>query len=261
MSLLKDTKLKGPIGRVYPIAIFFLYILVMIEIIVTSYQFPVYSAWLFGAMFIIVGTIQFIRSGLWVHLVLGILIGTCTWHSMAIYNTSIFSVATYLIHFVLLAMFIIFGWSVLFGHDKYESNARRLFKLASESLVDVSNGFTDRPYLAGKSSISNDELKGFARYLKSKKIAMPHFSEQGLYLMFSMGRSVLTNPDPQKVSYVLFSKSGNMTVHVSEFDYKQYHEKITFDQLCNSLGDVYKRFEKYWANGNERRILDEIRNV
>ena len=241
MNLLKDSKLKGPIGRVYPIAIFFLYILVMIEIIVTKYQFPVYSAWLFGAMFIIVGTIQFIRSGLWVHLVLGILIGTCTWHSMAVYNTSIFSAATYLIHFVLLAMFIIFGWSVLFGHDKYESNARRLFKLASESLVDVSNGFT--------------------RYLKNKRIAMPHFSEQGLYFMFSMGRSVLTYPDPQKVSYVLFSKSGNLTVHVSEFDYKQYHEKITFDQLCNSLGDVYKRFEKYWANGNERRILDEIRNV
>jgi len=261
MSMLRDSKLKGPIGRVYPIAIFFLFILVMIEIIVSGYMFPFYTVWLFGTVFIVMGIIQFIRSRLWVHLVFGILVGTSTWHSLAIYRPDIFSAATYLLNVVLVAMFLVFTWKLIHGHDKFESNARRLFKLASESLVDVSNGYTNRPYSAGKSSISNEEVKGFARYLKSKWIAMPQFTDQGLYLIFSMGISVLVHPEPQEVSYVLLSKNGNMTVHISEFDYKQYREKITFDQLCDSIGNIYKQFEKYYADGNENRILDELKNV
>jgi len=261
MSILKDTKLKGPIGRVYPIAIFFLYFLILIEVIITGYKFPVYSSWLFGAMFMIVGAMQFLRSGLWVHLALGILIGTCTWHSMAVYKTEIFSAASYLIHFMLLVMFIVFTWSLLFGHDKFESNARRLFKLASESIVEVSAGYTDRPYSAGKSSISNDDLIGFARFMKNRRIAMPHHSEQGLYLMFSMGRSVLTHPEPNALSYVLFGRSGDLSIHVSEFDYKQYKQKVTFDQLCNSLAKVFNRFSEYYVNGNEGRIVDELKEV
>ncbi len=79
-------------------------------------------------------------------------------------------------------------------------------------------------------------------------------------LIFSMGISPLSNPSLQKVSYVSFNSEGKISVHISEHDFKRYKEQLTFDQLCASLGDVFKRFLEYYKKGNEARIGIELKS-
>jgi hypothetical protein len=65
--------------------------------------------------------------------------------------------------------------------------------------------------------------------------------------------------DPKDVSNVLFDNKGNISVSISENDYRQYRERINFDQLCESMGNVFKRFLEYYKNGNEARIITELK--
>jgi hypothetical protein len=71
----------------------------------------------------------------------------------------------------------------------------------------------------------------------------------------------MKNVEPQQVSYVLFEKTGQVTVHISAYDYKQYTERFTFDQLCNSFGTIFIRFLEYYREGQEERITVELKSV
>jgi hypothetical protein len=133
--------------------------------------------------------------------------------------------------------------------------------LAAESVVEVSEGFTNRPYVAGEFHYNDTDIQGFAHFLKANYIAMPVFSEQGVYMLFSMGISVLNNPRPEQTSWVLFGKNGRLTVHVSGFDYRQYNKRITFDQLCSTLGRVFDQFYNAFRDGNEARIITDLKSV
>jgi len=71
----------------------------------------------------------------------------------------------------------------------------------------------------------------------------------------------MLNPEPKEVSYVLFGKDGDLSVHVAAFDYKQYTMRFTFDQLCGSLGNTMQRFMEYYKEGHEERIINELKSV
>jgi hypothetical protein len=127
--------------------------------------------------------------------------------------------------------------------------------------METSAGFTSRPYAAGKIEYSSEKIQGFARFLKSKYVAKPLYKEQGVYLLFSLGTSVMKDVEPNQVSYVLFEKTGQVTVHISAYDYKQYTERFTFDQLCSSFGTIFIRFLDYYLEGHEDRIITELKSV
>jgi len=262
----KKSKIKGPMGRAYPIAILLFYILIIIEFQIIDK--PFIANLIAGLFFITMGIIQIFRYRLFTHLVFGILMGTGCWHILTLqYQSglkdvlSFLSEGTYAIHVFILILFVVISWPVLYGHEKLEANARRLFKLASELIYESSDGFTARPFTAGKVKASNGEIMGFARFLSGKSIVKVFYRENGVYLAFSMGKSPLKVTDPHEISYVLFDNEENMSVHISEFDYRQYKERLSFDQLCSSLSDVFKRFCKYYNDGNDARIIVELKSV
>ena len=192
--------------------------------------------------------------------------GTATWHSNAnfahiygIENESIFSQVTYVIHVILNLIYIAFSWSILYSHEKLEANARRLFRLASELIFETSNGFTSRPYSAGTAEFSREEILGFARFLNGKNIVRSIMKKDSVTLTFSMGISPLKYPDTKNISYVSFDYDGNISVQISKYDYKRYKEKLTFNELCDSLANVFKRFLTYYQNGNDDRIITELK--
>ena len=162
---------------------------------------------------------------------------------------------------MLVVIFVVITWPILAGQERFESKARRLLKLAADSIDETSAGFTSRPYSAGKAIYAMEDIHGFARYLKSKHVVNPIYRDEGVYMTFSMGRSVLKNHEPSELSYVLFSKDGQISVHMAAFDYKQYTRKFTFDQLCSSLGNTFHRFLKYYNEGHEERIINELKSV
>ena len=252
------SKLRGPIGRIGPYAVAVFISLASIEAIITGK--PPYSAYAFGCFFFVLGIYEYQRTKLFTYLLLGLLWGTGTWHSMARFSVSFLSLETYIPHVIVAFGALALTWPVLFGNEKLESNARRLFNLAAEHVHEALNGFTDRPYSVHNAEYTRDEITGFARFLGGGKIVKSIVQQEVVIVAFSMGISPLKDPDLQKISYVSFDNDGNISVHISEYDYKRFKEELTFDQLCASLGDVFIRFLEYYKKGLENRIIVELKS-
>ena len=256
--MISRSKLRGPVGRIGPYAVAVFLSAGLIEGIITTK--PLYSAIAFGLFFIIIGILEFLRTKLVTYLILGLLWGTGTWHSLVQFVDSFLSLKTYFAHVIISFGALILAWSVFYGHEKLESNARRLFNLAAEHVHEAFNGYTGRPYSACKIDYTKDEIRGFARFMGGKNIAKSIMQENVVILAFSMGISPLKQPELQQVSYVSFDNEGNISVHISEYDYTRFKEELTFDQLCASLGDVFKRFLEYYKTGLEARIINELKS-
>lgn len=267
--MFRQTKLKGPIGRIYPIFFISANVLAIGEFLIRQELVtegmditggPLFITIIASLFLLVMGIYQWWRYHLWVYFGLGIIAGISTLQSISQY-TEYFTVYSYIINIMLVIIFVIVTWPVLAGQERFESKARRLLKLAADSIDETSAGFTTRPYSAGKADYSIEDIQGFARFLKSKHVINPIYHNEGVYMTFSTGRSILKKSEPSRVSYVLFSKDGELSVHMAAFDYKQYTRKFTFDQLCSSLGTTFHRFLKYYNEGHEERIIHELKSV
>lgn len=256
--MISRSKLRGPIGRIGPYALAIFISLALIEALIRGN--PLFFGFAFGVFFIVLGISEYHRTKLVTYLILGLIWGTGTWHCMAMYYVSSFSLKTYIPHVIVSYGALILFWPVLYGNEKLESNARRLFNLAAEHVHEAFNGFTDRPYSTFKKEYTNDEIQGFARFLRGKKIVKSIIQKKTVILAFSMGISPLKEPDLRHISYVSFDNEGNTSVHISEHDYNRFKEELTFDQLCASLGDVFSRFLEYYKKGLESRIIVELKS-
>jgi len=265
------SKLKGPIGRIYPIAILSTYVLGACEMIIRfrledTYPGistgPLYMVIVLSLFFLRMGIYQWFRYRLWVYPVINFLAATSTFQSLCNFDVFHIPYVTkegYILNILIIILFIVINWPTFAGAEKFEANARRLFKLASELLNETSDGYTERPYSAGKKSYSSKELMGFVRFINGKFIAKAYYQGNIVCLGFSMGKSLIVASDPSEVSYVQFDNEGNITVSISEYDYRQYRKKFNFDQLCASVGDIFKRFLEYYEDGNEDRIITELK--
>lgn len=221
-----------------------------------------YSAWLWGAFLILFGIYNYWKVGVWQYLVLCLVLGTGSWHyEAAQYMDTFLSSTTVYIHLVLLIVAFMTTMPTIIKAFKLELHARKLFLLAAQQVADVSNGFTNRPYSAGKVKYEKQVILGLARYMAGKEILMYHAGSNLITFAFSMNTSPLVDPQMNRVSYVSIDQSGNLSVHISERDYRQYKSKLSFDQLNNSFASMFKQFLEYYENGNEERILTELKSV
>jgi hypothetical protein len=265
------SKLKGPIGRVYPLALMVLYFLIAVEIVIryslkNSFpdigHFPVYMVIAFGVFFVAMGILQVIRYELWDHLVLGLFLGIGSFLTLLgnLYPGALFKLL-WILNAVSLALFVVFRWNTLRGHERYESNARRLFKLAVDTIEESSNGFTGRPFPAGAVLSTKEELLGFARFLNGMNISRFFYNDDTLFLAFSLNKSLLTGDLPDDFSHIAINPEGKVMVVVTKADYRQYKQTFNYDRLCSSLGQVFIRFLEYYKNGQESRIISELKSA
>ncbi len=265
------SKLRMSVGLFYPIAMISCYIIAIAEWGIRSWlirdgmdinQMPFLTYYICGAFFFGMGIFQWFKYRLWVYLVIGILVGfLCVQGPTMITNSYFFPKASYFITLFALALFVILNWSTLYGQERYEINSRRLFKLGAELIVETADGFTDRPFSAGEIKASQDELLGFSRFLEGKYVARVFHEERTIFLTFSLNRSLLTVINPKEVSHISINESGVMTVFITESDYRQYRKTYNFNQLCQSIGEVIKRFMEYYEQGLENRIITELKTA
>jgi len=258
--MFNKSKLKMNLSRYIALLGFLFLISLISEDIVFGTQ---YTLWIWGLIIIAWSILYSLRTKLIVILFNGIVVGSAAWHyTLASHYDTIFSLQTWFLHIAAIIFFNFFFWGkTLRTHDKLETFARKLFDLAASSIEETRDGFTSRPFSLGKVEHTREEIIGFARFLKTKNIATDILDEKSITLIFSMGVSPLSNPKLQKVSYISFDSDNNLSVHISQKDYRQYKEHITFDQLCFSIGNVFKRFIDYYKQNNETRILDELSSV
>lgn len=270
-TMLYKSKLRGSFGRIYPISLVTVYILCALEAFI-RWQFidhgadikmiPAVSIILMGLFFMVAGFIQVLKYKIWIYLLLGFFMGVGCFISIFLFSSEDDLLRViYVVNLLVIILIIIVFWPVLSSQERFEANARRLFKLASELIEDVADGFTERPFSAGKIRIEKDELNGFSRFVNGKFIARTFHLDDGIYYSFSMNESVLHIQDPRKVSYVTISSSGEVKVQISEADYRQYRHRINFDKLCESMAGVFTRFMDYYKEGKEQRIITELKTA
>lgn len=266
------SKIRMSIGWIYPIGIFSSYILLFLEFEfrrIMTYNgisvmgTPFLTIILVALFFIVLGIIQWFRYRNWIYPVLGFIIGILTAQVAFIFPGHHYPILklTYFSCFIILILFVLINWNSFYSHERFELNSRRLFRLASERLYKTGNGFTERPFSAGMTEYSNDELLGFVRFIKGNFIARPFYYESYICLSFSMNTSLVVIKEGTEVSHINLGYDGSVTVKISDKDYRDYREKLSFDQLCASMADIFIRFVDYYKNGLESRIISELKSA
>ncbi len=267
------SKISMSIGWIYPIGIFSSYILLILEFELRQmlkqsgnevWGVPYITIILVALLFIVLGIIQWFKYRNWIYPVLGFLMGITIAQASFIFpnydEPGIFKL-TYFICFILIILFILINWNSFYSHERFEINSRRLFRLASERIYRTDNGYTGRPYSGGRVECSRDELLGFVRFLHGNYIVRPFYYESYVCLSFSMNTSLIVIHEGKEVSHVIIGYDGTVTVKLSDKDYRDYRERLSFDQLCASLAGIFTRFLDYYKEGLESRIMIELKSA
>jgi hypothetical protein len=146
---------------------------------------------------------------------------------------------------------------------KTKWKGREVFELAAMSVTDTSDGFTERPRPAGKMTFSKHDLMAYAAFLRKNHIALPFAEEDKIVLVpVMMGDEFALlygfRPNYLGRSWVAITFHGHVTVHISKDDYLKYRDRLSFDQLCESMGDLFKEFLEIFLNNEEVRIVDRL---
>jgi hypothetical protein len=137
---------------------------------------------------------------------------------------------------------------------------RDILEIAARPVNDDRNGFTPRPFPAGKAEYTREDLNGLGKYLTSHLIAFPVVTEDGIVFMIKgTSRFLFRKPDIHRDTYIVFGNDGRIAVNMAQNDYKKYRSMLTFDHLCASLGQVFKTFLGLYREGKEEQIISFIK--
>ena len=146
---------------------------------------------------------------------------------------------------------------------KTKWKGREVFELAAIPVNETSDGFTERPRPTGKISYSKHDLIAYADFLRKNHIALPFIEADKIFLvpvMMSREFSLLYSLRPNYLerSWVALTYQGDITVHISKRDYLEYKDQLSFDRLCESMGDLFKEFLEMFLKNEGVRIIDRL---
>ena len=135
-----------------------------------------------------------------------------------------------------------------------------MLELAALPVKDTLNGFTGRPRATSKADYTEDELLQFTKFITKNMIAIPYKQENTVIFLLAMKiiHKLGMPTEFSKYSYVSFDFLGNVTVNIGKNDYLKYRDQLTFDQLCESLGQLFIEFLELFKKGEGVRIIDRM---
>jgi len=167
--------------------------------------------------------------------------------------------------FLLVMMFFFGAWTIyLMINKKAKWRGREILELAAIPVEAGEDAFTGRPRPVGKVETSEKELHAYADFMKRNLIAMPFFEEKRIVFLpmkegWDSGVFIFRMPRTYADrTWIAFDYEGNVTVNISQSDYLNYQEDLSFDQLCTSLGNVFINFLDLYSNGKAVRIIDQL---
>ena len=146
---------------------------------------------------------------------------------------------------------------------KIKWRGREILELAANPVEEVENGYTPRPLPAGKLEYTRNELLAFAEFVRRNLIAL-NFNEGQRILMVvaKMGeefRYMLgLHGHILDQTWVSFDFEGEISVNISQRDYLEFREALSFDQLCESLGRLFVEFFELCQHGEGVRVIDRM---
>jgi hypothetical protein len=162
--------------------------------------------------------------------------------------------------FPLLLFYSFYAYLVYINY-RLNSHYRQLLELAAEPIKNTADGFTQRPFPAGKIDLDKEKLFEFAGFLNRNLIAYPYIDHKGIsFAVKDHRRFWFGRPSEKKDTYIYFNLNGNVVVNIARKDYQKYKDEYTFDELCHSLGNLFKQFFEYYRNGKNQQILKMMAN-
>ena len=164
-----------------------------------------------------------------------------------------------------------FLWELFFGtwlaylafNKRIKWRGREILELAAVPVEEIGNGYTERPLPAGRTEYSKRDVMAFAEFAAKHLIAVPYVEgDRVVFVPVLMGREfgyVLgLHPDYSNGTWVALGFDGNVAVNISKDDYLAYTEDLSFDQLCESLGNLFTDFLDLFKRGQSVRIIDRM---
>ncbi|UCF60651.1 MAG: hypothetical protein JSV37_12935 [Anaerolineaceae bacterium] len=146
---------------------------------------------------------------------------------------------------------------------KIKWRGREILELAATTVEEVGNGFTPRPLPAGKLEYTHNELLAFTEFVRRNLVAIPFNEGQRIMMVVvKMGeefRYILRlHDDILDETWVSFDFNGEVSVNISQRDYLEFREALSFDQLCDSLGKLFIDFFDMFRRGESVRVIDRM---
>ena len=169
--------------------------------------------------------------------------------------------------FMLIWVAVFMLWAIyLLVTKRAKWRGRDIMEAAAENVDTGEFSYTPRPRPAGKLESGKEELLSFAGYLKKNLVVMPYYNNDKVLLVpVKMGEEygVLYGPNSRcwDRTWISIDFNGNISVNISKDYYLDYQENLSFDQLCESLGNLFIRFYEYYKKGEEIRIIDHLNEM
>lgn len=140
---------------------------------------------------------------------------------------------------------------------------REILELAAVPVTDIEKGFSERPYPVGRVDFTDIELDGFNYFVKRNLIAIPVHDQDRVAFVINQDLNFILGFDNSYINktFVLFEKDGRVLAHISKRDYLRYRDNFAYDQLCNSLGNLFIDFFDRYKKGEAIVIIDQLNDL
>jgi hypothetical protein len=161
-------------------------------------------------------------------------------------------------------MIVLWFWLLyLMATRKVKWKGTEILELAAQGVDPSEDTYTERPLPVGKVEASRDEVLSFAAFLRKNQICMSYKDDDKVYLVpITMKDSMYLVVHPEfnviEKTWISFNYSGEVTVHISKQSYLAYRDNLTFDHLCNSMGELFIEFFEWYKKGEGVRIIDKL---
>jgi hypothetical protein len=165
---------------------------------------------------------------------------------------------------------IMYGLLMVVAYQAFNRRLRwrgeEIFELAALPVDDIGNSFTARPRPAGQVPVSKTEMIRFVDFISRNLIAFPFKEENRVVFVLALPGKDLPylfgiRKEYIEDTWVAVDYDGNITVNITEKDYLLFKMDLDFDQLCQSLGDVFSEFLELSKKGQESQIIDRMNSL
>ncbi|MBC8320708.1 MAG: hypothetical protein H8E34_08300 [Bacteroidetes bacterium] len=161
-------------------------------------------------------------------------------------------------------MIVFWVWLLyLMATRKVKWKGEEVLELSAVGVNPSENTFTERPLPIEKIDFLKDELISFASFMRKNQICMTYQDDDKIYIVpitMKDSMNLLINPEFNVIekTWVSFTFTGDVTVHISKNTYLAYKENLTFDQLCKSMGSLFIEFFESYRKGESVRVIDRL---
>lgn len=146
---------------------------------------------------------------------------------------------------------------------KIKWRGQEVFELAGLDVMERGNSFTARPRPSGQVEVSKTEMIRFVEFVTTKLIAFVFQEEKRMVFVLTLPGNdtpylLGLKKDYIEDTWVAIDSDGQVSVNITEEDYLLFKQDLDFDQLCQSLSEVFIEFLEFSKKGQESVIIDRM---